>query len=391
MAWGLAYPVGKRRYRARAVLSFEGCQCKESNIRHTDGHSLAPIYRTGIGTFVADTCKPLRQAAAVGDVRFSAVARSHYPGFRAPRGWLPGLCSVGLWEAAREQRWGLDWHRNEGIEITYLERGTLAFASASRRRKRSSSLRAGAMTITRPWQAHRVGNPSVSPSRLHWLILDVGVRRPHQAWNWPAWLTLPPDDIARLERLIRGTDRCVWEAMPGVRDCFHRIAACHEVGAEKKVDHASLGLRISELMVHVLDALESRPARADPRLSSVERTVRLFLEDLPSHVAEPWTLPAMAHECGLAQTRFAYYCRRLTGLTPARYLARCRTERAARLLKDEPGLSITAIAQRTGFGSGQYFATTFKRLTGMTPRHWRESPLRTSPLLAPVLSVSAIR
>jgi AraC family L-rhamnose operon regulatory protein RhaS len=339
--------------------------------------SLAPIYRTGSGTFVADTCKPLTRAAARGDLHFSAVARSHYPGVRAPRGWLPGLCSVGLWDATRDQDWGLDWHRNEGIEITYLQRGSLPFASATRGQKRSSTLRPGTMTITRPWQAHRVGSPSVTPSRLHWIILDVGVRRPHQAWRWPAWLTLPPDDVARLEQRLRGTDRCVFDTTPELRSCFNRIAHCHRSespggkGSHAEFDFASLGLEVGQLIVHVLRALDSRPVRSDPALSTIEQTVRLFLDDLPSHLAEPWTLPVMARECGLAQTRFAHYCRRLTGLSPGRYLTRCRVERAAQLLRERPDLSITAIAQQTGFGSSQYFATSFKRLTRTTPKQWR--------------------
>jgi hypothetical protein len=36
--------------------------------------------------------------------------------------------TVGYWDARSNQTWGLDWHRNEGIELTYLARGKIAFA-----------------------------------------------------------------------------------------------------------------------------------------------------------------------------------------------------------------------------------------------------------------------
>ena len=57
------------------------------------------------------------------------------------------------------RRWGLDWHRNEGIEFTWLEQGTLPFATDDV----ETVLRPGDLTITRPWQRHRVGAPHVTP------------------------------------------------------------------------------------------------------------------------------------------------------------------------------------------------------------------------------------
>ena len=121
------------------------------------------------------------------------------PGWYASRPWctattpaanwpgtLSGLKTVGFWDADHDQAWGLDWHRNEGLELTFLETGTLAFSVDATR----CQLHPNDLTITRPWQPHRVGNPAVSAGRLHWLILDLGVRRPHQTWQWPKWLIL---------------------------------------------------------------------------------------------------------------------------------------------------------------------------------------------------------
>ena len=104
-----------------------------------------------------------------------------YPGKRLPEKCLQEVCSVGVWDASKTQNWGLDWHRNEGVEITYLEKGSLGFSVDGW----EGQLMPGNLTVTRPWQKHRVGNPEVGASRLHWLILDVGVRQPHFAWQWP--------------------------------------------------------------------------------------------------------------------------------------------------------------------------------------------------------------
>ena len=37
-------------------------------------------------------------------------------------------------------------------------------------------------------QPHQVGNPLISASRMHWLILDLNVRRPNDPWKWPSWI-----------------------------------------------------------------------------------------------------------------------------------------------------------------------------------------------------------
>jgi AraC family transcriptional regulator, 4-hydroxyphenylacetate 3-monooxygenase operon regulatory protein len=82
---------------------------------------------------------------------------------------LPGVCLVGFWDAERDQQWGLDWHRNEGIEMTFLEAGTLSYADGSLEHR----LVPGNLTIARPWQPHRVGDPRIAASRYHFLIIDV--------------------------------------------------------------------------------------------------------------------------------------------------------------------------------------------------------------------------
>ena len=87
-----------------------------------------PIYKEHGQTYAADTCVPLVQAAKAGQVRHQALVCGHYPGQKLPRGALPGVKTVGFWDADHPQDWGLDWHRNEGIELTFLETGRLAYS-----------------------------------------------------------------------------------------------------------------------------------------------------------------------------------------------------------------------------------------------------------------------
>lgn len=323
-------------------------------------------FRSSAELFHADTCGPLETAAKRGDVTLTALARGSYPGRPLPPNDLREVCSIGFWDAHRDQSWGLDWHRNEGIELTFVSAGRLPFAVESK----SCTLERGNMTITRPWQRHRVGNPNVTASKLIWLILDVGVRRPNQTWRWPKWLLLPPDDLKRLTQQLRQNEQPVWKTDKELARCFEAMGDA----LERELTGANitrLKVFINELLVALAELLERKQPRLDESLSSAERTVRLFLDDLPRRIEEPWTLETMAKQCGLGRSHFSHHCRQLTNCTPIEFLTRTRIEVASQLLRNEPARPITDIAFACGFQSSQYFATTFARQKGLSPRDWR--------------------
>ena len=316
--------------------------------------------------YQADTCEPLKRAARRGELRLLARGRRGYPGTPLPAGALDPICSLGVWDARRDQAWGLPWHRNEGIEFTCLSRGRMAFHVG----ERSFPLRRGHLTITRPWQVHRVGEPHVTASRLHWIILDVGVRRPNQPWRWPDWLMCSPADLKRLTRLLSHNEEPVWRVGAEVERCFEQLSEAMAVRGPAVLE-TRIKLRVNELLVTVADVLERKRIPLDRRLSGTPRTVELFLEGLRQNLEYPWDLGEMARQCGLGRTRFVHYCRLVTDLSPGEYLARCRVEAAARILGDRPDANITDVGLSCGFGSGQYFATVFRRFLGCTPSDYR--------------------
>jgi AraC-like DNA-binding protein len=133
-----------------------------------------------------------------------------------------------------------------------------------------------------------------------------------------------------------------------------------------------LTLLANEVFVSLLDLLR---AQAPPRKTSLmlgERSVAIFLERMKNELHEPWTLELMAERSGLARTRFAHYCRKLTNLSPMEYLQRQRVEKA-KLLLAGAGLSITEIALNCGFASSAYFASAFRRHAHCSPREYRDA------------------
>ncbi len=328
-------------------------------------------FRSAAELYHADTCAPLEAAARRGEVRVVALGRGSYPGQPMPARDLREVRSVGFWDARGQQGWGLDWHRNEGIEFTYLAAGRLPFALD----RRATELRAGDLTITRPWQKHRVGDPAVPASRLVWLILDVGVRRPNQLWRWPKWLLLPPAKLQQLTHQLRHNEQISWRADPEIARCF--AAMGEAVGQPPDANALTrLKIHINAFLVALADLLDARRPRLDVKLSSAERAVKLFLDELPSRAEEPWTLETMSRECGLGRSHFSHHCKSLTNRTPISHLTFCRVEKARELLRREPARSVTDVAFACGFQSSQYFATMFRKQFGLPPGEWRRQKIK---------------
>ena len=331
---------------------------------------LTPIYQEQGRTYEADTCRPVVEAVQAGKLRHVVLARGHYPGCRLARNALPGVKVVGFWDADRRQDWGLDWHRNEGIELTFLESGRLGFAVEGE----EFHLKAGDLTFTRPWQQHRVGDPHVDAGRLHFLILDVGVRRPHQTWRWPSWIVLTADDLRQLTDILRHNEQPVWHATTEVARSFSRIGAAVEADQDGS-GISSLAVHLNQLFLLLLEMFRCQEVSLDESLSSTRRTVELFWTDLsqnPDHLALEWTVRGMARRCGMGVTNFIHHSKQLVNMTPIQYLNHCRLTAAAQLLKEHPDRSITDLALACGFASSQYFATLFRRNFGTTPRAFRD-------------------
>ncbi|WP_044251336.1 helix-turn-helix transcriptional regulator [Rhodopirellula sp. SWK7] len=327
-----------------------------------------PTFSDPERTHWADSCRPLSDAAEHGMIEFHTLVHGHYPGRTLPEDVLPGLKTVGFWDSMGNQNWGLDWHCNEGIELALLERGSLDFSASGKQTK----LLPGDLTLTRPWQKHRVGAPNVRPSRLHWFIIDLEVRRPHQEWRWPHWIVLAPADLKELTTFLRHNDQTVWRDAAEVRRCFTRIADVIQNDATG-TGLSWLTVLLNELLIHMLDLIRSQDAPIDKSLATPERTVELFLDDLrsePRQLRLKWSVRLMAHSCGLGVTRFTDHCRDQTEYTPMQYLNRLRLEFATQLMRDHPEMTNAKLADSCGFRSASYFATAFRKQFGCTPHQF---------------------
>ncbi|MBI5835250.1 MAG: helix-turn-helix domain-containing protein [Armatimonadetes bacterium] len=125
---------------------------------------------------------------------------------------------------------------------------------------------------------------------------------------------------------------------------------------------ATFMLLVAELSRHYT----SDPPPAAQPLLDLGRVVS-YLEQ---HFDDEITLDSLAKMACLSRRSLTRAFRGAYGCSPIDHLIRLRVARAAVLLED-PRLSITEIAGRTGFGDGNYLARVFRRQMGCTPSAYR--------------------
>jgi AraC family transcriptional regulator len=95
-------------------------------------------------------------------------------------------------------------------------------------------------------------------------------------------------------------------------------------------------------------------------------------EYIDANLANDLTLEEVARALSLSASHFAHAFKNATGIAPHRYVTVQRVGLAKALLR-ETDLPIASVAIRTGFSTHAHFCVAFQRLTGHTPRQFRQA------------------
>lgn len=98
--------------------------------------------------------------------------------------------------------------------------------------------------------------------------------------------------------------------------------------------------------------------------------VKLILEYIHDHYAEPLTLQTIADMCNGSPHHLHRTFKRMKGITPNEYIQQRRIVKAIQALL-ETDQTMHEIAKSVGIPNTPYFITLFKKLTGNTPGEYR--------------------
>ena len=217
----------------------------------------------------------------------------------------------------------------------------------------------GCVFITFPGETHGGLHDIMNPCELFWAQVE-----------FPGEGALPglsrEETKSLADRFARIDPRC-FPSTAEIPVLFRRLIDEHRGISEDSI--LLVRATLIELLVAVARGQETWRKRRAAGLQCSE-PIRRAQELINQRLEECVRMEEIAEKVGLSPTAFYRMFRQEVHLTPGEYLTQQRMHRAKTLLRD-PSLSVTTIAHSLGYSSSQYFATTFKRIAGVTPRAYR--------------------
>jgi AraC-like DNA-binding protein len=167
----------------------------------------------------------------------------------------------------------------------------------------------------------------------------------------PPMLHLPPADHDPLHDVIGLLSRELAAPQPGQQTVLDRL--------------------LDVVLVHAIRTSFRQSARA-PRWyqASADPRLAVALRAMHADAAHGWTVPELAALGGLSRAAFARAFQHALGQAPMQYLTEWRMTLARDHLRSGE-LTLTQIAERTGYTSPYAFAAAFRRHHGQPPGRWR--------------------
>jgi len=133
-------------------------------------------------------------------------------------------------------------------------------------------------------------------------------------------------------------------------------------------EYLSLALISYLCQRYSLCGCDGRPGKAVLSAAQLRQVEELVQGD----IAGDLSLSALAEAVHLSAYHFTRLFKNTLGVPPHQYVTQKRVERA-RLLLDSTAISIANVALAVGFSNQSHFTTVFRKVTGTTPRLYKQS------------------
>lgn len=101
-----------------------------------------------------------------------------------------------------------------------------------------------------------------------------------------------------------------------------------------------------------------------------QRLISIIQTYIQEHLSDDLNLSVIAKHVNYNDSHISRLFKRYTGSNLSEYITSCRIEYAKKLLSQTED-TIQTISQKTGFHTSQYFSSTFRKNTGMSPNEYR--------------------
>ena len=221
------------------------------------------------------------------------------------------------------------------------------------------------ISLTSPWQKIGSTKGVYDIGTLIWITIKPQVFEPSGELILGDWSGISDIDQRVIGKILSLNKKPILNRLKSFQQIFQQL--------EKEIFNQEMGYRTR--INHLIDELLITAIRHLSKQDNLRRDFpQVFLkleQTLRENLSDPWTVEEMAGLVGLGTTAFTEKVKAFSGFSPLNYLINIRISEAIKLL-NRKDLSLTDIALETGFYSSQHFSSTFKKLTGYTPREFRK-------------------
>lgn len=249
-----------------------------------------------------------------------------------------------------------DKHPNE-IEIHYIVSGKLHWWVGDE----SFTLTPGSVLIVRPNELHGSSTGVLEPCEHYWLRLKLD-----DGANWPG---LTKAQTKSLKSDLLSYEKRAFVATDVVREAFTRMIEEHRT--ETQYGELVCRAQLHKLLSAVVRDYRSEQERSEQMETRISPAIHKTVCAIHDSIEEPMSIAQLAQLAHMSESSFRKQFKVEVGCSPHDYVIHRRVQKSKKLLLNSER-SIIDIAFDLGFSSSQYFATVFKRKTGLTPKQFRE-------------------
>ncbi|MBE7045556.1 MAG: helix-turn-helix transcriptional regulator [Ruminococcaceae bacterium] len=122
-----------------------------------------------------------------------------------------------------------------------------------------------------------------------------------------------------------------------------------------------------QLLARILPMLKCKKQKI------IDERIHDAITYIEQHYREEITVEELSRICNMSVSHFFPCFKKAVGVTPVEYINHHRIGQAIILLMNDEKATISNISELVGFESDAYFRRVFKRVTGKTPREYRNT------------------
>jgi|GEM_PF-431494 len=289
-------------------------------------------------------------------------------GLAGPKSLLEEVPIIGWASLSTAQRLNIPPHSHDAFEMIYMIRGSSDWWVGNS----VYELTPGDVYVTRPGEHHGLVNAMMTPSEYYWMQV--------QFRNNGSLPNMSTKDALSLGRDLSAMHLRSFAASREVAHCFQQILEEHRSPDPYSTSFAQAALHA--LLIRLIRDHMVYARRLERSETTRSTLVREAMDLIDQGLDKPLSSLGITTNARMCDSLFHKRFLTEVGWTPIEYRTRRRIQRAKAMLR-ENRLTITDIALELGFRTSQYFATVFKKATGISPRQYRDQILQ---LREPVLS-----